>query len=257
MLIYIAIEFNTLLFVLLLCSSSIVFILPSNPIRYCLNHLLQEQQRQTQLPIYKATNKRLIAALPAYLCDLNDIYQRQFSDHEKECTICISESQKGELLVELPCQHVFHLDCLRPWLENNNSCPTCRYEMEMADSVLDRERHKRMRKKYGHTALQIMNYSSQIHKLYCDFQNWLLKGEQFRTLRALNGIEKNCMNKLRELNAVLLPTAQRSQSKKYTWDWTRVYQAKLQGIQRAQMLLSMFDSARDCVATRKQCCSLV
>jgi hypothetical protein len=220
-----------------------------------LNRLIHEQQRQT--PTHKATNKRQIASLPVYICDPQDIYQRQFGDHDKECTICLSESQKGEHLIALPCQHVFHFACLKPWLDNHNSCPTCRYELEMSDSTHDRERYKRMRKQYGDLALQVMTYSSQIQKLYCDFQNWLQKSEQSRTLRSLNSIEKSCVTKLRELNAIGLPSSQRRQNKKYTWDWARVYQVKLQGIQRAQMLLNMIDSSRETIATKKQCCTIL
>lgn len=220
-----------------------------------LNRLIQDQQRHT--PTHKATNKRQIAALPVYICEPQDIYQRQFGDHDKECTICLCESQKGDRLIALPCQHVFHFACLKPWLDSHNSCPTCRYELEMSDSTHDRERYKRMRKQYGDLTLQVMTYSSQIHKLYCDFQSWLLKSEQSRTLRSLNAIEKNCVIKLRELNAIVLPSSQRAQNKKYTWDWTRVYQVKFQGIKRAQMLLNLIDSARETVATKKQCCTIM
>lgn len=45
-----------------------------------------------------------------------------------ECVIC-----KEDMLLEghgacIPCGHVFHLECLGPWLAANNSCPICRKE---------------------------------------------------------------------------------------------------------------------------------
>lgn len=43
-----------------------------------------------------------------------------------ECVIC-----KEDMLVKghgacIPCGHVFHLDCLGPWLAGNSNCPICR-----------------------------------------------------------------------------------------------------------------------------------
>jgi hypothetical protein len=43
------------------------------------------------------------------------------------CTICRDSMVAGQHVVQLPrCTHTFHLDCLRPWLELRNNCPTCR-----------------------------------------------------------------------------------------------------------------------------------
>jgi hypothetical protein len=49
------------------------------------------------------------------------------------CTVCvelINLTQKGMFM---PCGHVFHPDCLRPWLEKNNTCPICRFELKKLD----------------------------------------------------------------------------------------------------------------------------
>ncbi|KAL5280945.1 hypothetical protein ACFFRR_004763 [Megaselia abdita] len=45
-----------------------------------------------------------------------------------ECVIC-----KEDMLVKghgacIPCGHIFHLDCLGPWLAGNSNCPICRRE---------------------------------------------------------------------------------------------------------------------------------
>jgi hypothetical protein len=41
-----------------------------------------------------------------------------------ECLICREGMDRGK---KLPCKHVFHLDCLRMWLQHQQTCPLCRF----------------------------------------------------------------------------------------------------------------------------------
>lgn len=43
-----------------------------------------------------------------------------------ECSICLDKYKKRDKIVDLECNHVFHKDCIKLWLTNNNSCPQCR-----------------------------------------------------------------------------------------------------------------------------------
>jgi len=47
------------------------------------------------------------------------------------CSICICEFEEGEELRLLPeCGHVFHTDCISPWLtEKRNTCPLCQQKV--------------------------------------------------------------------------------------------------------------------------------
>ena len=45
------------------------------------------------------------------------------------CTICVEQIKLGNKGMFMPCGHIYHPDCLVPWLENSNSCPVCRYEL--------------------------------------------------------------------------------------------------------------------------------
>lgn len=39
------------------------------------------------------------------------------------CLVCREEMERGK---KLPCGHIFHLDCLRTWLQHQQTCPLCR-----------------------------------------------------------------------------------------------------------------------------------
>eukprot|EP01038_Epipyxis_sp_PR26KG_P013099 gene13099-17557_t len=42
------------------------------------------------------------------------------------CLVCREEMNAGK---KLPCGHIFHLDCLRMWLQHQQSCPLCRADI--------------------------------------------------------------------------------------------------------------------------------
>lgn len=46
------------------------------------------------------------------------------------CTVCLSPLKVGEYANRLPCKHIFHGECLMPWLRTNNTCPVCRQEVD-------------------------------------------------------------------------------------------------------------------------------
>ncbi|KAL0388415.1 UNVERIFIED_CONTAM: RING-H2 finger protein ATL16 [Sesamum radiatum] len=44
-----------------------------------------------------------------------------------ECAVCLNEFLEEEKLRVIPnCGHVFHIDCIDVWLQNNANCPLCR-----------------------------------------------------------------------------------------------------------------------------------
>jgi len=57
------------------------------------------------------------------------------------CCVCRDEFELGAQGLLMPCQHLFHPQCLTPWLQQHNSCPTCRYELPTDDT--DYEHRKR------------------------------------------------------------------------------------------------------------------
>ncbi|KAI8068229.1 hypothetical protein BC940DRAFT_238260 [Gongronella butleri] len=42
---------------------------------------------------------------------------------QADCSVCKDEFNAAEIVTELPCQHIFHDDCIKPWLKVNGTCP--------------------------------------------------------------------------------------------------------------------------------------
>lgn len=73
------------------------------------------------------------------------------------CAIC-----KDQFLVEveakqLPCSHLYHPDCILPWLSNHDSCPLCRFKLP-SDDPSD---HVRCR---GATTMALLRATDLMHQ---------------------------------------------------------------------------------------------
>lgn len=50
-------------------------------------------------------------------------------DEKLECSICKCDFEVDEKVSQMPCEHLFHPQCITTWLEQRNTCPICRHAL--------------------------------------------------------------------------------------------------------------------------------
>ncbi|KAK9467700.1 hypothetical protein V1512DRAFT_252051 [Lipomyces arxii] len=70
---------------------------------------------------------------PAEENDIDTLPAQQITpdllEHSSECAICKDQYELGQEVLILPCQHMFHPDCIKNWLRISGSCPNCRHHI--------------------------------------------------------------------------------------------------------------------------------
>ena len=57
------------------------------------------------------------------------MYDEINDSSQKECCICLQDYAPGDGIVATPCDHVFHKQCCKEWLNLSRSCPICRRDI--------------------------------------------------------------------------------------------------------------------------------
>ncbi|XP_051140648.1 uncharacterized protein LOC127258051 [Andrographis paniculata] len=56
------------------------------------------------------------------------------ADSTMTCTVCLEVmTGEGEPAAAMPCQHIFHEDCIKKWLIMSHYCSLCRFELTKQD----------------------------------------------------------------------------------------------------------------------------
>uniref|UniRef100_A0A5B7BRV4 RING-type E3 ubiquitin transferase n=1 Tax=Davidia involucrata TaxID=16924 RepID=A0A5B7BRV4_DAVIN len=86
-----------------------------------IQHLAENDPNRYGTP---PASKSAVEALPSIKAD-----DQLLSSDLAQCAVCKDDFERGMEVKQMPCKHVYHSDCILPWLELHNSCPLCRYEL--------------------------------------------------------------------------------------------------------------------------------
>lgn len=68
---------------------------------------------------------------------ISRIKKKKIGKSKRCCPVCLGPFQKGilenkadEIARHLPCQHLFHNECIKNWFKKKSVCPICRMDMK-------------------------------------------------------------------------------------------------------------------------------
>ncbi|KAK6919685.1 Zinc finger, RING-type [Dillenia turbinata] len=96
------------------------------------SRLSQEEQKKAlkklKKEVYTPTPKRITRRASLYYRDIKPISKEKEAMDEdgKRCAVCLEDFEAREEVMLTPCNHMFHEDCIVPWVKSHGQCPVCR-----------------------------------------------------------------------------------------------------------------------------------
>lgn len=77
--------------------------------------------------------------------NMNTLYpnatQEELANTDNVCIICREEMTGNGTSKKLPCNHIFHVSCLRSWFQRQQTCPTCRMDILRLPATSANQQH--------------------------------------------------------------------------------------------------------------------
>ena len=117
---------------------------PNNPLVQLISELInseyENQEIENILNYVMNNDENKYGSPPASKSEINKLKKYVLSEEnlskfgcENSCSVCKEDFVIGNKMMDLPCKHYFHEECLMPWLNQHDSCPICRFELKTDD----------------------------------------------------------------------------------------------------------------------------
>lgn len=101
--------------------------------------LIFEAYRQRRPNFPKPIPQEVVISLPTKEMAAEDLTPAT------TCAVCLEDFEMGDKVREMPCQHIFHVTCIDPWLiRHNRLCPTCKRDITLKDGEVTSEANARL-----------------------------------------------------------------------------------------------------------------
>ena len=104
---------------------------------FIINRIFSQNEDENK---YAKVEENIIDKLNHFKMNNNHCKKNENGEYEfPKCSICLVEINEGMDSILLPCEHIFHDNCLIHWLTMHKTCPLCRFELTDKQSKLDSE----------------------------------------------------------------------------------------------------------------------
>ncbi|XVE84910.1 hypothetical protein DITRI_Ditri17bG0049400 [Diplodiscus trichospermus] len=91
------------------------------------NSVLSKLKREIYNPIPKQMTRRLSLYYKNQNQSNYNEKGKEKDEDGKRCAICLEDFEAREQVMLTPCDHMFHEECILPWVKSHGQCPVCRF----------------------------------------------------------------------------------------------------------------------------------